>query len=293
MELEKRIQGKVLRDEPLSKHTSFGIGGVANYYCKPKDEGDVRTLLSFVRETRIGLKILGNGTNILFQDDGFRGMVMENPFRHWSIEEDVVTAGAATPLAILISATVQRGLGGLEPLSGIPGSVGGALITNAGTVAGEISQPFLSLRAFDLDGNPVELKGEEVQFVYRKSTLPKPLLIKEVSFQLTPKDPGESEAIVRDLLRRRKETQPTQVKNVGCIFKNPNGDHAGKIIDELGLKGFRCGNAEISRVHGNFIVNRRGATAKDVVELIQLIRDRVLQERGISLELEIEIVGID
>lgn len=293
MEGEKRLRGKVLRNEPLSRHTSMGIGGTADFYCRPEDEGDVRSFLSFAREEDIPLKVIGNGTNILFRDGGFRGMVMETPFRNKTIRDRFVTAGAAVPLATLIAATVQKGLGGLESLSGIPGTVGGAVMTNAGTFAGETSQSFVSLRALDMEGNLVEFKRADIQFAYRENTLPQSLLIEEVSFQLIPKGRPECEAIVRDLLRRRKETQPTQVKNVGCIFKNPAGDHAGRLIDQLGLKGTWSGKAEISRVHGNFIVNHRGATSRDVLELIQLIQERVLEERGISLELEIEIVGED
>jgi UDP-N-acetylmuramate dehydrogenase len=176
-------------------------------------------------------------------------------------------------------------------MSGIPGTVGGAIVTNAGTVAGDASQSFLSLCALDLDGNPITLERGDVQFAYRRATFTKPLLIVDVAFELVRRDPKECEAIVQDLLRRRKETQPTQAKNVGCVFKNPNGKPAGMIIDEMGLKGTRCGNAEISRVHGNFIVNHRGATAHDVMELVQLVQDRVQQEQGIQLELEIEVVG--
>jgi UDP-N-acetylmuramate dehydrogenase len=290
-DLRKKIRGTLLRDEPLSKHSSFGIGGNADLFCKPVDEEDVRRILAFIRENEMNLKVIGNGTNILFRDGGYRGMVLEIPFRHWSIQKDVVTAGSATPLAALITRTVQQGFGGLEPMSGIPGTVGGAVVTNAGTVAGDASQSFLSLCALDLDGNPITLERGDVQFAYRRATFPKPLLIVDVAFELVRRDPKECEAIVQDLLRRRKETQPTQAKNVGCVFKNPNGKPAGMIIDEMGLKGTRCGNAEISRVHGNFIVNHRGATAHDVMELVQLVQDRVQQEQGIQLELEIEVVG--
>lgn len=290
MDLEKMIRGKIFRDEHLSKHSSFGIGGKADYFALPYDLEDVKTLFSFARESKIGLKVIGNGTNILFRDEGFRGMVMELPFRHWTTHGDRVTAGAATPLTILIMRTIRQGLAGLEPLSGIPGTVGGSIITNAGTVAGDASGVFHSLRGFDTDGNPVELKREEVEFSYRKSSIPKSLLILEVSYLLHRRDPHECEIIVRDLLRRRKETQPTQVKNVGCIFKNPNGFYAGKLIDEVGLKGTRVGNAEVSLIHGNFILNQKGATSREVLELIQLIQERVKKERGIQLELEIEIV---
>jgi UDP-N-acetylmuramate dehydrogenase len=282
----------VTPDEPLAPHTWFRLGGPAAYLARPRDVGQVVALLRRCRETEVPVRVLGGGSNVLIRDEGFAGMVihLESPaFADVSIEGGRVEAGAAVPLTALISQTARAGLGGLELLTGIPGTIGGALRGNSGGRQGTIGTFVRKATVIDDSGEIQVRDRDDLRFDYRSSDLDEPIILSTV-FELEPEDP---EAVVRRMRRIwiiKKEGQPYGHQSSGCIFKNPVPEvSAGALVERAGLKGTRVGGAEVSDRHANFIVAHPGATASDVLQLIDQIRDRVRQQSGYELELQIKI----
>lgn len=282
----------VTPDEPLAPHTWFRLGGPAAYLARPRDVGQVVALLRRCRETEVPVRVLGGGSNVLIRDEGFAGMVihLESPaFADVSIEGGRVEAGAAVPLTALISQTARAGLGGLELLTGIPGTIGGALRGNSGGRQGTIGTFVRKATVIDDSGEIQVRDRDDLRFDYRSSDLDEPIILSTV-FELEPEDP---EAVVRRMRRIwiiKKEGQPYGHQSSGCIFKNPSPDvSAGALIDQAGLRGTRFGGAEVSDRHANFIVAHPGATASDVLQLIDRIRQRVWQQFGYELELQIQV----
>jgi UDP-N-acetylmuramate dehydrogenase len=282
----------VKTDEPLAPHIWFRLGGAARYLARPQTLDQLLGLLRRSRDEEIPFKILSGGSNILVRDEGVDALVihLESPaFSDVSIEDNIVHAGAAVPLTALISQSARAGLAGLEILTGIPGTVGGALRGNAGDRHGAIGQ--LVRRATVIDAsNEVQVRErDDLSFADRASNLDEPMIL-SAEFELEPEDP---EAVVRRMRRIwivKKENQPYGHQSSGCIFKNPTPDlSAGTLIDQAGLKGTRHGGAEVSDRHGNFIIAQPGATAADILHLIDQIRQRVWQQFGYELELQIQI----
>jgi UDP-N-acetylmuramate dehydrogenase len=293
--LEQEIRGTVLFDEPMARHTSYRIGGPVDIFIVPADADDLRAALTILRERDIPVVILGRGTNLLVRDGGIRGSVvsMEAMAGVERTGENGVTAQAGAPLMEVINRCVGWSLAGLEKLAGIPGSVGGAVVMNAGAHGAYIEGVIHAATILGADGKVYNRRRDELGFAYRTSGLDSTEIILQVDMSLETGDPEEISRIVKEKLDWRRDRQPLSLPSAGSVFKNPPGSPAGRIITELGLKGTRAGGAEISTLHANFIVNRGGARAVDVLSLIDLIVKKARDERGIELEPEIKIVGVD
>lgn len=286
------VCGQVRFDEPMSRHTSMKIGGPADALVIPRDLEDLRKLVLGARREGIPIFLLG-GTNLLVKDGGIRGIVVKlNRFQKVVHKAESFYAETGISFPKLSQLALKAGLSGLEFACGIPGTLGGAIVMNAGTREGEIADVLESITTMDLDGNVKEHLKRDLEFSYRKSKLPKGIIVGGL-LKLESAPPEEIRARMDASLGHRRKTQPLQLPNAGCIFKNPVGDSAGRLIDELQLKGRRLGNAQVSEKHANFIVNRGKATATDVLSLISEICQRVKQEKGVDLDLEVKIVGED
>jgi UDP-N-acetylmuramate dehydrogenase len=282
----------VQADESLAPHIWFRLGGPARFLARPRTLDELLGLLRRCRDEQLPFKLLSGGSNVLVRDEGVDAMVihLESPaFSDVSIEGNVVEAGAAVPLTALISHSARAGLAGIEVLTGIPGTVGGALHGNAGDRQGSIGQFVRRATVIDAAGEVQVRDRDDLSFADRESNLDEPVIL-SAEFELDPEDP---ESVVRRMRRIwiiKKEHQPYGHQSSGCIFKNPTPDlPAGTLIEQAGLKGTRHGGAEISDRHANFIVAQTGATAADVLHLIDQIRQRVWQQFGYELELQLQV----
>ena len=283
----------LLRNEPMAKKTTFQIGGQAQFWCEPSSEADLGRVLGYCTEHRVPFFIIGRGSNLLVSDSGLRGIVirLSQPFlSSIEISGDRITAGAGAKLRDVVVAAKRSNLAGLEFLEGIPGTVGGALRMNAGAMGQWTFEVLDRVRFMDYAGNIQEKPASEVFFEYRGCPLFRNHVALGATFKGVPAEPAAIESRLKTFQEKRWQSQPHE-SSAGCIFKNPEGIPAGKLIDELGLKGKRIGHARISEVHGNFIVNDGGATAADVLQLIDFVKKRAKEERGIELETEVMIVG--
>jgi UDP-N-acetylmuramate dehydrogenase len=292
--LMSNVRGKVLLCEPLANHTTFSIGGKCRAMVVPADEGDICTAIGFAKKFNIPWFVIGNGSNLLVSDDGFGGIVIKlaQGFTDIRCEEDCLVCGAAVRLPRICRYAASLGLSGIEFAVGIPASLGGALAMNAGTPQGAIGDVVRSLVAVSSTGDQVVFKRDELEFGYRSSMLRnRGYIITEAVLQLNKGSKCDIDKTMNELLLRRRRTQPLDIRNAGSIFKNPSGEFAGELIERVGLKGTRYGDAEISSKHANFIVNLGNAKASDVLALIELARSAVRETFDIELELEIECVG--
>lgn len=283
----------IRRDEPLAKHTTLRVGGPADLYVEPASEQDLAAVLAYCHERSRQFFVLGRGSNLLVKDGGFRGGVIclaQTHFNRIEVTGDRLNCGAGARLKGVAAEARAKGLAGLEFMEGIPGSVGGALRMNAGAMGGAIFDVVESVRLMSFDGRVNERPAQELAAAYRSC----PALRTHIALSAVLRgQPGQREAIgqrMNEYSRKRWQSQPA-APSAGCMFKNPASIPAGKLIDELGLKGVRVGGAVVSAEHGNFIVNDGTATARDVLELIEIIRQRARAERGIELETEVEVVG--
>lgn len=292
-ELAAAIKGRLLRDEPLAPYTSLRIGGPADAMAFPQDLADLAALLRGAVARGIPVFVLGGGSNTLVRDGGIRGLVinMGEAFRELRAEGPAVTAGASVRISRLLALCARVGLAGLECLTGIPGTVGGAVWGNAGAHGGATADRLAAVRVVTADGRELSLDREAIPFAYRHAGLPPGSVVVEAVFRLEPGDPGEIRRRISKLLVQRNQTQPVEWRSAGCIFKNPEGEYAGRLVDVAGLKGRRVGDAVISERHGNFVVNVGGARAADVLGLVDLMRRGVREASGRDLELEIRVVG--
>ncbi len=286
------LQEFVKPNAPLAPHVWFRLGGHASFFAKPRTLEELRTVLLRAREASMPFKILGGGSNVLVHDGGVEGLViqLESPFfSDVAIEDNLVSVGPAVPLTALISQTARAGLAGLEVLTGIPGTVGGALRGNAGSRQGSIGQ--FVCRATVLDtANEIQVRDrDDLSFADRVSNLDEPVIL-AAEFELGREDPESVVKRMRRIWIIKKENQPYGHQSSGCIFKNPASDvSAGALIDQAGLKGARFGGAEVSDRHANFIVAHPGAKASDILHLIDQIQQRVWQQFGYDLELQLQI----
>jgi UDP-N-acetylmuramate dehydrogenase len=282
----------VQADQPLAPHVWFRLGGPARFLARPRTLDELLGLLRRCRDEQLPFKILSGGSNVLVRDQGVDAMVihLESPaFSDVAITGNVVVAGAAVPLTALISHSARAGLAGLEVLTGIPGTVGGALRGNAGDRQGSIGQFVRCATVIDSAGAVQVRDRDDLSFADRESNLDEPVIL-SADFELEPEDP---ESVVRRMRRIwiiKKENQPYGHQSSGCIFKNPTQElQAGALIEQAGLKRTRHGGAEISERHANFIVAHAGATAADVLHLIDQVRQRVWQQFGYELETQIQV----
>ena len=285
------LRGRVTFGAALRAYTSFRIGGPADALVEPADVDDVRRLVVQARKANVPLFVVG-GTNLLIRDGGIRGIVVSLAKLRAIHEEPgaVLYAEGGVGMPTLIGYAIRRSLAGLEWAAGIPGTVGGCLVMNAGTRLGEMKDAVKAVRLVTTNGNVRDLPAASIPFQYRRARLPKGIVV-GVWLQLREGLRADIARIVKDYLHYRKETQPLAMPSAGCVFKNPPDDSAGRLLEAAGLKGLRVGDAEVSTKHGNFIVNRGDATADDVIHLIQKVRRVIRQKAGVRLELELKIVG--
>ena len=294
-ELAARVTPATLirRDEPLAKHTTMRIGGPADVYVEPASEADLAVILKFCSEREIKFFLLGRGSNLLVRDGGFRGVVIclaHESFSRIEIDGERLRCGAGAKLKNVAVEAKRNNLSGVEFLEGIPGSVGGALRMNAGAMGAVTFGAVESLRFMDQAGKIYERAAGEVPVEYRTCVLLKNHIALGAVFRGKTLPRAEIEKRMLAFSEKRWESQPA-APSAGCIFKNPATIPAGKLMDELGLKGTRVGGAMVSVEHGNFIVNDGRATAQDVLELIEYLKARAKNERGIDLHAEVEIIG--
>ena len=297
--------------EPLDRHTSFGIGGPAAFWIEPVDFEDLVNLMIYLKEEKLSWIILGNGTNVLFSDAGLKGVVINlKNLSSVDVEGNSVVAGAGAPLQEVLERTLDCELEGFEFTAGIPGTIGGAVVMNAGGKDGEIGDIIEDVTVLNSRMEMETLSKEELKFVplqvsqmarekakfltgftYRNCSLPPEAIIVEVTLGLRKGKKENIKKRISEILKRRKSTQPLNYPSAGCIFKNPHGKSAGELIASTGLAGKRIGDAEISTKHANFIINRGGARAKDVVSLTEMVEQEILGRFGIRLEREVRIIG--
>lgn len=282
-------------NEPLSPHTYFGLGGAARWFARPQSMEQLREILGQCRDENIRSYVLGLGANLLVDDDGVDGVVvrLNSPaFRRmeWELEANPprVTAAGGVDLNRLILDAVRQGLGGLECMAGIPGTLGGAIRMNAGGRFGQIADVVREIVVVDIDGRERTMSAAEVGFRYRGSNLNN-LLVCQATLELRPEDPAELRRRYMEIWDYKKRTQPLAYPSAGCVFRNPPGHSAGQLIDRAGMKGRTIGGAMVALEHANFIVAKEGATARDVLALIALVRREVAERFGVELELELEI----
>ncbi|MFC1569643.1 UDP-N-acetylmuramate dehydrogenase [bacterium] len=293
--LKKVSRGQILLDEPMSRHTSYKIGGPADILIKPHDQEDVTAIVDFCNREGIPRFVIGNGTNLLISDEGLRGVVIDvsKAFQHLSNKGNVVTVGTGNLLGKLIDYCTEMGLTGLEALVGIPGQVGGALVLNAGAFNTEITDKLIAVRLLTSNGLLEIRKRNEIEAGYRKTNFPDGSILVEAQFMLQEGNPKEMKVYQENILKRRREKQPLSLPSAGSVFKRPPNDYAGRLIEDAGCKGLRIGDAMVSRKHANFIVNCHFATAQDVLRVIQEVRERVFKQFNITLQLEIHMIGFN
>jgi UDP-N-acetylmuramate dehydrogenase len=281
-------------DEPLARYTTFKIGGPADAFVDANNTGEVLAVLRIARSASVPFFILGWGSNLLVRDRGVRGIVLRLAGEFSSVsflDGGLVRAGAAMRVPQLVVACADQGLSGLEPIVGVPGTVGGALAMNAGTRDGEIGPLVSEVEAADPEALVIrKLTKPELSFSYREGPL-KNLVGLSVLLQLKPGVKGDIMTVVARYQQKRQQTQPIHTFNVGSTFKNPPGRFAAQMIEQLGLKGHAIGGARVSPLHANFIENFAGAKASDVLALVDLIRERARANFGVGLELEMRVVG--
>ena len=292
--LHSEIRGEILENELLKERTTYRIGGAARYLVCPRDLDDLRKLNRLIRRHQIPDFILGGGANVLVNDQGFNGVVVHlKNFNRLGLNGSKVTAGAGLVLDQFVVSCLKRELAGLERLSGIPGTLGGALRMNAGAFDAEISDHLVTVEFMDFEGNLRVLQRSEVAFAYRQAPVIKDTYILGATFDF-PRAAAEDLFKVREeILARRHEKQPWQYPSAGSVFKRPPGYYTGKLIEDLGLKGKTIGRAQISSKHGGIIINLGEATAEDVLQLIRLTQDQVRRHYRVELELEQELIGFD
>lgn len=292
--LARELHGPVLVHEPMARHTSFRIGGPADLLVVPQDVADLMVVLAFARSEGLPVHIQGGGSNTLVRDGGIRGMViLLTAFQQLRRSGDEVQSGVGVRVSRLLAFCSRQGLAGLEVLSGVPGTVGGAVWGNAGAWGGSAADRLARVDLLTAEGKELSLGREAIPARYRSSGLPAGSVITRASFGLTPDDPVAVRRRISGYLVERNLRQPVEFRSAGSIFKNPPGDYAGRLVEAAGVKGARVGGAMISEKHGNFIINLGGARAADVLALVQQARERVRAMTGIPLELEIRVVGED
>jgi UDP-N-acetylmuramate dehydrogenase len=289
-------RGRVLFDEPMARHTSFRVGGPADALIYPENAAEIAAVVLWCAQQDIPWIVIGNGTNLLVRDGGIRGVVLKLSERMHGIavEQNRLTAQAGASLTAAARAALAASLTGLEFASGIPGSVGGAVVMNAGAYGGAMEQVVRRVEVMDPDGAVRWLDGVEMRFGYRHSRCAQErLTVLAAEMELNPGDADLIEARMRELAAQRREKQPLNLPSAGSTFKRPEGHFAGKLIEEAGLKGERVGGAQISELHAGFIVNMGGATAADILALMQRVADAVERRTGIRMEPEVRILGED
>lgn len=282
--------------EPMKQHTSFKIGGVADYFINVQESEQLRQLLNLAKQEKIPFQIVGNGTNLLVREGGIRGFVVKLDLKEYTIDrkekEAIITCGCGMALSQLSFIALENSLTGLEAMAGIPGTLGGAIRMNAGAYGSEMKDVVVCSKCMDLDGNIQQVDFAEHQFSYRRSAFEENgLILLETSLKLKIGEKQEIQNKMQEYKNLRKQKQPLEFPNAGSIFKRKGDILIAKLIDECGLKGYCVGDAQVSTKHSGFIINRGNATAKDVLNLIDVIGQNVKQKFDVDVALEIIVIG--
>jgi UDP-N-acetylmuramate dehydrogenase len=293
MTLFNGLESIVQENVPLGPMTTFGVGGPAEYFVRPRSEDELREVLERASKANLEVRVLGRGSNILVRDEGVKGVVVQldaDAFGKTSIEEDLLRAGAAVPLPKVVAEAARKGLAGIECLVGIPGTVGGAVRMNAGGAYGDIGQTVERVKVMDARGQTFHRERDDLAFGYRSSNI-SARFVTEVELRLMPDGQKSIAERMKKIWIAKKNSQPMNAASAGCVFKNPRGLAAGLLIDQAGLKGAGVGGAVVSRKHANYIVlkDRGAAKAADILALIEQIRKVVKERFDVYLELEIEV----
>lgn len=303
------FKGEIKSDQSMAEYTSLRIGGPADVIVMPDDIVSLKNALAAARMQKIPVAVIGSGTNLLVRDGGIRGVVVsmskirkiEHIQNIHSVAPSLAGPGgparsilyveAGRSLGDLVGVTARKGLSGIESLAGIPGSVGGAIRMNAGSYGTEMKDVVLGIACMSLDGVIMNLESKEIGFSYRNTGLREDLIILSTSIVFMNDRPERVSARIRSVLQRKKETQPLGSLSAGCVFKNPEGDSAGRLIESAGCKGMSVGGVEVSPLHANYFINRGGATCKDFLFLMDDVRERVRKSTGVLLLPEIKVIG--
>lgn len=290
-DIKKFFRGAIQLDEPLSKYTWMRVGGSADYYVEPADKNDLIEIVRYFQKNSFPFTVLGRGSNVLISDDGIRGAVinLELALSGLQLAGECIIAEAGVWLQKFVDFCIQHEFSGVEMLAGIPGTIGGAIVMNAGAHGGEISDHLVDAEIVR-NGELVRIPKKDADFSYRHSAFEHDVVI-GASFRMPKGNKEELAKRRKELILKRNETQPLELPNSGSMFKNPPSTYAARLIEQAGLKGKRIGNAQISEKHANFIVNLGSAKATDIVQLLELARRTVYQNSGIQLELEVKLVG--
>lgn len=288
-------ESRVRTDEPMSNHTTFRIGGTADYFVMPSSIAELQSIVNLLKKSDIEYYVIGNGSNLLVGDRGFRGVIIQlsDEFSEVSYIDDVtVKVMSGMKLSRFGNKLADRGLAGFEFATGIPGTIGGAVRMNAGAYGGEIKDIIVSADVLDADGNIITLDKAELELGYRTSCiLKRGYIVVSATFRLEKKDTDKIKEYIRELSVKRRTKQPLEYPSAGSTFKRPEGYYAAKLIEEAGLKGLSAGDAQVSEKHAGFVINKGNATAKDVCVLTDKIMEEVMKKDGVKLELEVIKLG--
>lgn len=285
----------VRENEPMAAHTSFKAGGRADLFVEPQNGEQLRKVLQLYNKENVKYMVLGNGSNVLVRDGGYRGVIVRigEAFSSIKREENRIICGSGALMSAAARFAASEGLAGLEFASGIPGSIGGAVFMNAGAYGGEIAQVLSSARIISKDGNrEFNMTADELQMGYRHSVLHETGDVTvEAVFELQPADINEIKANIADFTERRNSKQPVNYPSAGSFFKRPEGYFAGKLIQDAGFKGLSVGGAQVSELHSGFIINKGNAAASDILQLMEIVQAGVYDKFGVKLEPEVRIIG--
>lgn len=293
-ELENIMAGSgIFMEEPMKKHTTFRVGGPADVLVQP-DETALAAILALCRQYYVPYSFIGNGSNLLVGDKGIRGVVIEmtDPMGNIEVHGTRITAQAGAMLSKIANTAASNGLGGMEFAAGIPGSVGGAVVMNAGAYGGEMKDIIEKVYVLDENGAQLELDRDALDLGYRHSCIPeKKYIVTKVVLELVPRNEAEIRSEMKELNEKRAEKQPLQYPSAGSTFKRPEGYFAGKLIMDAGLRGYQVGGAQVSEKHCGFVINKGDATAADICQLMRDVSDKVQAQFGVVLEPEVKMIG--
>ena len=293
-ELQNVMGGSgIFMEEPMKKHTTFRVGGPADVLVQP-DETALAAILALCRQYYVPYSFIGNGSNLLVGDKGIRGVVIEmtDPMGNIEVDGTKITAQAGAMLSKIANTAASNGLGGMEFAAGIPGSVGGAVVMNAGAYGGEMKDIIERVYVLDENGAQLELDRTALDLSYRHSCIPdKKYIVTKVVLELVPRNEAEIRSEMKELNEKRAEKQPLQYPSAGSTFKRPEGYFAGKLIMDAGLRGYQVGGAQVSEKHCGFVINKGDATAADICQLMQDVSDKVQAQFGVVLEPEVKMIG--
>ena len=293
-ELENIMAGSgIFMEEPMKKHTTFRVGGPADVLVQP-DETALVAILALCRQYHVSYSFIGNGSNLLVGDKGIRGVVIEmtEPMGNIEVQGTRITAQAGAMLSKIANTAASNGLGGMDFAAGIPGSVGGAVVMNAGAYGGEMKDIIERVYVLDENGAQLELDRDALDLGYRHSCIPdKKYIVTKVVLELVPRDEAEIRSKMKELNEKRAEKQPLQYPSAGSTFKRPEGYFAGKLIMDAGLRGYQVGGAQVSEKHCGFVINKGDATAADICQLMRDVSDKVQAQFGVVLEPEVKMIG--